>query len=215
MKKVHNKIFEFEIEVDVDGVLADMDSSYGEYVKDLIPDFTEETHILSWNMREVERDFPEAHKRIVSLYSNPEFIRTLPRYEGIVEGMQRLYELVTPLNGRIVVHTHVRDYICSLKRREWLDDLKEDSGVDFEVDISSGELKNMRSNSLVLIEDNVRNCTVSNAKYKILLRRGHNRVFTEKDLGSCDGSIVVDSFLEAVKALEELFRSDFKGVVNL
>lgn len=31
-----------KIEIDVDGVLANMDGSYAEYVKDIIPDFSEE-----------------------------------------------------------------------------------------------------------------------------------------------------------------------------
>ena len=80
----------FEVEIDVDGVLANMDGSYGEYVKDLIPDFSEEKYIVNWNMPEVARDFPEAHKRIIALFSTPEFMRSIPRYEGIVEGLQRL-----------------------------------------------------------------------------------------------------------------------------
>lgn len=204
----------FEVEIDVDGVLADMDGSYGEYVKDIIPDFSEEKYIKEWNMPEIARDFPEAHKRIVSLYSTPEFMRNLPRYSGIIEGLQRLYALITPLNGVIVIHTHVKDYTCSLMRREWLEELRAESGVNFEIDISNGDLKNMRKGSLILIEDNVRNCRVSDAKYKFLVRRGHNRAYNECDLGGCSESYVVDSFLSAVEQIEEIFSDkEQRGVI--
>ena len=53
-----------EIEIDCDGVLANMDGAYNPYVKDIIPDFCEEKYIKEWNMPHVEAEYPEAFSRI-------------------------------------------------------------------------------------------------------------------------------------------------------
>lgn len=197
---------EFEIEIDVDGVLADMDGNYAQYISDIIPDFTEETHIFEWGIPDIARDFPEAANRITALYSDCNFIRSLPRYPGVEEGIKKLYNLIKPLGGKIVMHTHMRTDECANVRREWLEELKAETGVDYDIDICVGANKNMRQNSLILIEDSVRNCTTSNAKYKILIRRGHNRKYSESDLGICENSYVFKSFLDSVIGLEELFQ---------
>lgn len=207
MKEILNN--EFEIEIDVDGVMADMDGNYAQYISDIIPDFTEETHIFEWGIPDIARDFPEAAKRITALYSDYNFIRNLPRYPGVEEGLNRLYNLIKSLGvkGKIVIHTHMRDENVAKARREWLEDLKQDTKVDFEIDICVGSQKNMRKNSLALIEDNVRNCSVSDARYKFLIRRGHNRKYNECDLGYCQQGFVSSDLLDAVIRLEELFNN--------
>ena len=59
MKKENEKKLPFDIEVDVDGVLANMDGNYTPYVKHIIPDFTEEKYITEWSMPQVAKDYPE------------------------------------------------------------------------------------------------------------------------------------------------------------
>ena len=48
------------IEIDTDGVLANMDGGYEPYLKRLIPDFTEEKYIDNWGMPKVQEICPEA-----------------------------------------------------------------------------------------------------------------------------------------------------------
>jgi 5'(3')-deoxyribonucleotidase len=195
-----------KIEIDVDGVLANMDGSYAEYVKDIIPDFSEEKYITEWNMPFVEQNYPEAFKRISSLWDNPTFIRDLPRYPKIEDGMIKLYNSVKGV-ADIIVHTHIFNPGAVFEsRNSWLEDLREDTNVDFMIDICTGSCKKTRTDSYIVIEDNVRNLRNSNADYKILIRRGHNRNYSEKDLGSCKKSFVCNSFYDSVDIVKNILR---------
>ena len=186
------------IEIDVDGVLANMDGAYAPYVSDLVPDFSEEKYITEWNMPYVAKNFPEAFKRISSLWVNPEFIYNLQRYPRIEDGLIKLYSAVKDM-ANIVIHTHIFNLGEVFEsRKSWLEDLREDTNVDFIIDICKGENKKTRTDSKIVIEDNVSNLRKSNAEYKILIRRGHNRNYNENDLGDCKKSFVCDSFYDSV-----------------
>lgn len=196
-----------EIEIDVDGVLANMDGSYAPYVRQYIPDFSEDKYIKNWDMPEVKQDYPIVFEVIKSLWTNPEFIANLPRFEGVEDGMQKLGEIVKN-KAKIVIHTHIFEstevYNC---RDKWLRDLQRDTQVPFEIEISVGKRKQVRKNTFILIEDNVFNLVKSNAKYKILIRRGHNRSYDETDLGDCIKSYLCYSFNESVEVVQEILRS--------
>ena len=58
----------------------------------------------------------------------------------------------------------------------------------------------------IIIEDNVGNLKKSNAEYKFLVRRGHNRNYTESDLGNCKKSFVCNSFYDCVDEIEKIYR---------
>ncbi len=192
------------IEIDVDGVLANMDGSYAEYVSDLIPDFSEEKYITEWNMPYVEQNFPEAFERISSLWTNPSFIRGLSRYPKVEDGMKKLYSSVKD-KAEIIVHTHIFNPGAVFEsRKSWLEDLRDDTGVDFIIDICTGSVKKTRTDSKIVIEDNVSNLRKSNAEYKILIRRGHNRKYNENDLGECKKSYVCSSFYDSVDIVKEI-----------
>lgn len=198
----------FQIEIDVDGVLADMDGSYGAYVKDIIPDFCEEKYILEWNMPQVEKKYPVAYDRIKGLWTNPEFIYNLPRYPNIEKSLQKLYGIVKDI-ADIVIHTHIRGKNAVYDSRYlWLNELKEDTEVDFKIEISTDDEKGTRKNSKFIIEDNVSNLRKSNADFKILVRRGHNRNYQACDLGDCEKSYVVNSFCDAVEIIENYLNSE-------
>ena len=91
------------------------------------------------------------------------------------------------------------DYISSYQEIK-LDDFT----INYTIDISVGNTKKTKSNSKVVIEDSVRNLQRSNADYKFLVRRCHNRNYNENDLGSCKKSYVVDSFFDAVQQIKEI-----------
>lgn len=197
-----------KVEIDVDGVLANMDGSYAEYVSDLIPDFSEEKYITEWNMPSVERDFPEAFKRICSLWDNPDFIRDLKRYPNVEKGLIKLYSSVKD-KAELVIHTHIFNPGAVFEsRKSWLEDLRDETDVDFIIDICTGENKKTRTDSYIVIEDNVRNLNNSNADYKILIRRGHNRKYNENDLGSCKKAFVCNSFYDSVDVVIKLLECE-------
>lgn len=198
-----------EIEIDVDGVLANMDGSYANYVKDLLPDFSEEKYIVNWDMPEVRRDYPNVFKRIESLWTDPCFIANLPRYPKVEDGLKELGR-ITKGKAHIIIHTHIfTDDAVYESRDKWLKDLRKKTKVPFDIEISVGNKKNVRRNTYILIEDNVFNLRKSNAKYKILIRRGHNRRFGANDLGDCEGAFVCKSFFDSVKIVDNIL----KGVV--
>lgn len=196
-----------EIEIDVDGVLANMDGSYKKYIEDIIPDFSEEKYIKEWDMPDVQRDYPEAFERISKLWINPDFIYNLERFPKVVDGMQKLVKVIgNP--SKIIVHTHIFDTGLVYKSREqWLKDLQRDSGVPFKIEISTGKNKNSRNSSDVIIEDNVTNLFRSVANYKFMIRRGHNRKYNELDMGIYEKGFVCDSFYNSVLRLDNILRS--------
>ena len=69
------------VEVDTDGVLADMDGSYGPYITDIIPDFSEEKYIRGWPMPIIRDKYPNAHDIIKALWraENPFYLYVFHR----------------------------------------------------------------------------------------------------------------------------------------
>lgn len=204
LDKQNQKILPFDIEVDVDGVLANMDGNYTPYIKHIIPDFTEEKYITEWSMPLVAKKFPDAFEIVKKLWVDADFIYSLPRFEKVLDGMKDLGNLCKN-KAQIVIHTHLFDGGPVYDSRyKWLEELRQESNVDYTIDISVGDTKKTKLNSKVVIEDSVRNLQKSNADYKFLVRRCHNRNYTEKDLGSCKRSYVVDSFYDAVQQIKEI-----------
>ena len=200
----------FEIEVDVDGVLADMDGSYYEHVKHIIPNFSEEEHILDWGIPNIKEEYPEAYRIIFALFENPKHIRGLKRYPGVNKFIRDLYKLVTRYNGTICIHTHIFTEECAIERRNWLEDLKQDTNTDFKIDICVGANKGTRSNSLAVIEDNAKNLSLSNSPNKFMINRGHNRNKTSKDVGSYNHFEKFDSVGdELIYRLEVILEKEF------
>ena len=204
VSRMYDDIKGKDIEIDVDGVLADMDGSYTEYVKHLLPDFTEEKYVRNWGLPELKEAYPEVHKIITSLWVNADFYSDLPYFPKVVEGMQKLYE-VSKGKANIVVHTHIlNDELVYKSRENWLKRLQRDSGVPFKIEISFGDVKDTRDKSFIVIEDNVFNLQKSKADYKMLIRRWHNRDFDAKDVGECKGAFVFQSFYDSVFEVEKI-----------
>lgn len=197
---------EFIVEIDVDGVLANMDESYGPYIEHIVPNFSEEEHITDWGIPYLQENYPEASKIIRGLYVNPEFIRGLPRYENIEKYLNRIYNVVNSYNGKTVVHTHILSPECEQPRELWLKELKRDSEVDFEIDICVGAKKKTRVNSLIVVEDNISNLKKSSAPYKILMRRGHNRNYGLNDIGAYEQGYIVEDLSNVANIIEKILQ---------
>lgn len=190
-----------KVEIDVDGVLANMDGAYANHIKHLIPDFSESKYVKSWNMQEIGDVSPEALSIIKNLWVTPDFIGGLHRFPGVEEGMKILNAIP---NLDIVVHTHILDNDDVVKRRyQWVKKLEKDIGGNFTIDICVGASKTMRTDTYYIIEDNVRNLNNSSAKVKFLVRRCHNRNFNEDDIGNCELAKVVKSFNNAAHLIYE------------
>lgn len=194
----------WDIEIDVDGVLANMDGSYTPYIKHIIPDFSEEKYITGWGAPKVREVYPDAFEIIKFLWTDPDFFESLPRYPRVIEALKRLNGIING-KARVVIHTHVlNNGPVYQKRFEWLKVLMAEADVDFEIEISYGEKKYTRLNTKIIIEDNVTNLHNSNADYKILIRRAHNRDFNECDLGISKASFVVADVYDAVTLIEKI-----------
>lgn len=193
---------------DVDGVFADMDGSYDEYIKHIIPDYSEEKYITDWGMPIVAKNYPEAFEIVKSLWVSADFIGKLKRFPKVVEGLKDLENSIGKL-ANFIVHTHIYEEGEVFNSREkWLEDLREDSGMDFQIDISTGPNKSVKENTFILVEDCVANLQRSDAKYKILIRRCHNRNYSEKDLGKCKKSYVLPSFYDSVAVIKEIMNDE-------
>lgn len=188
-----------KVEIDVDGVLANLDGSYAPYVKPLIPDFTEEKYIRSWNMIDVEEKSPEAMKIIRDLWVNPTHMGNLRRFPHVVDGFRILGSIP---NLEIVVHTHILQTKAVQSRYKWVERVLKDAGVsNASIDICVGKKKTMHSDSYYVIEDSPANLAKSPAKVKFMVRRCHNRAFNADDIGTAEYKKVVPSFYEAAKLI--------------
>lgn len=199
---IKNK-YSYELELDVDGVLVNMDGSYKPYIEHIIPNFSEEEHILNWGIPEIKESHPEAYDIIFGLYSNPKFIRHLPLYDGIEEDLKLLYNLMQLTNGRLVIHTHIFNDVCAIERRLYLETLRLKLNIDYDIEISVGDKKQTRTTSYIVIEDNIKNISLSNAPIKILMRRGHNRSFDISSLNAERNKYEVTKLSEVLPILEQ------------
>lgn len=189
------------VEVDTDGVLADMDGSYGPYITDIIPDFSEEKYIRGWSMPIIRDKYPNAHDIIKALWRDPDFIGNLPRFENVEDGMKALCAIP---GVQVIVHTHIFNKEAGAARKKWLEKLRKDTGTNFKIDVCIGESKKTLDKVDVTIEDNINNLNRSHAKIKFLVRRAHNRDFGVLDIENADAAFVVDSFYDAVEILASI-----------
>ena len=189
------------VEVDTDGVLADMDGQYGPYIDHIVPDYSEERYIRGWSMPLIRDNYPEAHNIIKALWRSPDFIGNLPRFENVEEGMQKLCSLP---DVKVIVHTHLFTQPAGDAREDWLKRLQSDTDTDFDIDICVGDTKKSLDHVDVTIEDNINNLNRSKAKIKFLIRRAHNRDYNVEDIENAAAAFVVDSFYDAVEILESI-----------
>jgi 5'(3')-deoxyribonucleotidase len=191
------------IEVDVDGVLADIHGHLSNYLSDVYPGFDGDKHIESWTMKELDLLNINLRPRIFELFGDPEFISTIVPYYDVVDSLKQLSLTVKDWGMDLVLHTNVHSQ-CVEARQEWIQRQADQLGVHLECKVTSCPVKEVWPNTYAIIEDNLENIQNAVADVKILMRRGHNRNYSEKDLGVCKHAHVVTSFAEAVDLLIDL-----------
>lgn len=185
------------IEVDTDGVLANMDGGYEPYLRKFIPDFTEEKYIDDWGMPKVQKLCPEAFNVVQGLWKDYDYMRNLKRLPDVEYGFQ----ILNNLDFDVVIHTHIFSDEAATARREWLEDLMIDADTNFDIDICQGAVKSTLENPYITIEDNIKNLNKSNAKIKILIRRCHNRNVKLTDITGGEIRFICNSFYEAAQKI--------------
>ncbi len=194
------------IDIDVDGVLADMHNGYFKYIDKFIPNYNEYEYITDWSFTKIKSEYPIAYDVIMELHKNPYFIKSLKRIEGVERSLCELYYNIltneTFKGDRIRFHTHILEEGYLVKaRQQWLEELIRDTGINAEIKISVGGSKGILEDTDILIEDNVTNLYNSSAKIKLLIKRGHNQNNTIEDLGQFTYAKKCEDFSDAVSEL--------------
>jgi 5'(3')-deoxyribonucleotidase len=184
------------VEVDIDGVIADIHGALGAQLTDIMEDFVGDHHVHSWDMKELNELDERLRPRILELFGTPEFIGGLNPFVGAFDSLVALVNYAKENGLEVVINTNVFTG-CIPAREAWLDRWFEIHGINLKYAVTSVKSKAMM-NSLVIIEDNIENIRNSSAPYKFLVRRGHNRLFVQEDFGVCVEGIIVDSFSDAV-----------------
>ena len=165
------------LELDVDGVVANIHCGLNSYVNEKFGiDFDGDKDIYTWGMKELDS---EVRSYIFSLFGDPEFIRNLKPFNGSLEALKSISAKVNGLGGCIVFNTNVFKG-CVEARKDWLSEFLADSGIEAFKIVKSNKGKDML-NSTIIVDDCFDNIVNSNAKVKVLMRRGHNR-----SINTCD-----------------------------
>lgn len=195
------------IEIDVDGVLADIHGHLNSYLSSIHPGFDGDKDIQSWSMKELDLINKNIRPRILQLFGDPEFISTISPFYDALDALKQLLYSAQDWGMDLVLHTNVHDN-CVSSREEWIRRQADHLGLELKCRVTSHPVKEVLENTYAIIEDNADNLKSSNADIKILMRRGHNRFFGTKDIGSCKEAYVVTSFSEAVDLLIDIKENE-------
>jgi 5'(3')-deoxyribonucleotidase len=187
------------IEVDIDGVIADIHGALGENLTDIMEGFVGDHHVHSWDMKELNEIDERLRPRILQLFGQPDFIRNLKPFDGAFNSLLTLVAYAEANDLDVVINTNVFNG-CVDARKEWLDQFFKEFGITISYNVVSTSGKKMMD-SLIIVEDSIVNILNSSAPYKFLVRRGHNRSFTEADFDANSKYHIVDTFSSAVKLI--------------
>ena len=187
-----------KIEIDVDGVLADLlnNKELKNMLSDVYPDYTEEC-IEEYDFANIKRNNPIAAQIIRDSFSNASYMRKVPVYSGVTEGFNRLAQIS---NLDICIHTLVfGGYDVIKARKDWLEELEHSANVRYQIDHTK---KIMFNDSHIVIEDSPGNLDNSNAAIKILIAHGYNKKYAEEH----PEIFVADDFNHATKIIASLIQ---------
>jgi 5'(3')-deoxyribonucleotidase len=185
-----------KIEIDVDGVLANLldNNELKTMLADAYPGYSEEC-ILEYDFANIHASHPIAAQIIRNSFSDAEYMRNLPAYDGVVEGFEIL---ATIPEIDVCIHTLVTGGYDVIKaRKEWIEELNHKNIVRYQIDHHK---KNMFTDSYIVVEDAPENLERSNAIHKILISHGYNKKYAEEH----PEIHVVNSFYEAAKVIATL-----------
>ncbi|MNL91106.1 5' nucleotidase, deoxy (Pyrimidine), cytosolic type C protein (NT5C) [compost metagenome] len=190
------------IELDVDGVVLDIHNYIGSYVGHLVPNFIGDEQISSWGMSELTAIHPELRGTIFKLFKDPRFMGSIPLFRDTIPSLRALYDLCSIKGLSICFNTNV-DSQCVGVRNNTLDSIIKVTCMEANKVIQCNKDKVML-NSLVCVEDNAENLRKSSAPIKFLIRRGHNRTTTLKDIGKYEKGFIVPSMYHVVLKLTKI-----------
>lgn len=193
------------IEIDVDGVLGNIHGSLGPYLTDIYPGFDGDKHITSWGMKELNDINTSLRPRILKLFNNPEFILNMPVFDGVPKALNSLKKAADKAGFEIIINSNSYKP-CIAAKKKWLQKLLSKASVEILCRVTSDSVKSMLD-SYVVVEDNPDNLKASKAPYKILIRRGHNRFASLKDLGEFKKAFICNDFVDAEKIIESIIEN--------
>lgn len=171
------------VEIDADGVLLQTHTYMNNFLQQYYQGFDGERDIYSWGMRELDELNPELRPAIIRLFNDAFFMGSIPFYSCADAAMSLIIKSCIKAGNIVpIIHTHCStavaksryDYLYS-----WLVNCKFPAALIVDTDEHKISLP---GNILMTIEDNVTNLKNSNAKYKCLVSRGHNRFASPQDL---------------------------------
>jgi 5'(3')-deoxyribonucleotidase len=184
-----------KIEIDVDGVLANLldNDELKIMLADAYPGYTEDC-ILEYDFANIHASHPIAAQIIRNSFSDADYMRNLPAYEGVVEGFEIL-STVPEID--VCIHTLVTGGYDVIKaRKEWIEEIKPNN-FRYQIDHMN---KTMFNDSFIVVEDSPENLERSNATHKILIAHGYNKKYANEH----PEIHVVNNFYEATAIIEKL-----------
>lgn len=191
----------FKIEIDVDGVLANLVDNpiIRERVRTVYPEYTAAC-VTKYDFSDLKEVNIDAYNIIFASFKDVDYMSSLPLFDGVIEGLQRLHNLPVKMH----VHTLIKGSMENVRGREaWLNQLTQYVPFDYTVDYLT---KNMFNDTDILIEDCPANIEASNAKIKILIQHNYNKDYAE----TCRDVIVAQDFNHATRIIEELVNNAAK-----
>ena len=188
----------FKIEIDVDGVLADLVDNpvIRERVRTVYPEYTASC-ITKYDFSDLKETNIDAYNIIFASFKDVEYMSNLPLFDGVIEGLQRLHKLPVKMH----VHTLIKGSMANVRGREsWLDNLTQYAPFEYTVDYLK---KNMFTDTDILIEDCPANIEASNARIKILIQHNYNKEYADQ----CRDVIVARDFNHATQIIENMISN--------
>lgn len=193
------------VELDVDGVLANIHCGLNPYVQSILPGFDGDTHIMTYDMQELNKIDVRLRTTIFSLFTDPEFIGSLELFPGTLEALIDLDAHLKSTGDKMGINSLLCSESAMHSRKDWLERVIRAAGIDFKTNVGCSRQKEVLD-SFVTVEDNVDNLIRSTAPIKILIRRGHNRSAKVSDFGACEHMYFCDTFVEAVEIIKRLVK---------
>lgn len=182
-----------KVEIDVDGVLANLVDNpiILERVRSVYPEYSSAC-VTKYDFSDLKEQNEEAYNIIFASFKDVGYMSSLPLFDGVIEGLQRLHNLPVAMH----VHTLIKGSMDNVRGRErWLDNLANQVSFEYTVDYMK---KQMFSDTDILIEDCPANIEASNAKFKILILHPYNRDYAN----TCKDVVVAKDFNHATQIIE-------------
>lgn len=205
--KAHPNFKNRAIVVDFDGVLGNIHQHLNHYLSTPEHPFDGDHDIYSWSMKELA---PVCRRKIFGLFADPRFMSTVPLFPQAIPALQILSELSSRLAVPLLIQTSVCSAEVGEARKHQLMNLRASLNINFEILVNIDQNKNGQKvpiSAVALFEDKPENLKQSNALFKVLIRRGHNRSCQIQDLGPATCRYIAHDILEGAHMVQNWIES--------